>query len=438
MEPKVPTPPAIDLDELVITTGEAELPDLRFDFTFPAHCVQQIVDRLEEEKQPLEGRPLRDLLAQICFEEAVGRFEIAPLWRPMILPHPEPMELKSGEDFCFSALLDNCPEIEWPDFTQMEFDRPVIEIDEASIEAELEEQRLNMGEAAPTTEPMTRGDEAVGGIQLTIVQTGTLILALEEITIRVPAPGYPAFANNVPVAGLAEALEGACAGGTIEIESIVPNTTEWSDYAGHPVVCRFDVKSTNRIQPGSIEDVVNNFGSPSEAALRQQIHLSLEARFEQEQRIHMVEVVFAQLLELIDIPVPKRAVFGYLKDIQRMHATSLAGQGIDEETIKETINSDLERHTCQADMLARRRVLTVMLGDHFKVIVGERELDEQIKFLASVQGEQVDDVRKKVVESGMIDNIGETCRQSGITGHILAVANVRDVPAAPGTGLLET
>ena len=39
------------------------------------------------------------------------------------------------------------------------------------------------------------------------------------------------------------------------------------------------------------------------------------------------EVVFAQLLELIDIPVPKRAVFGYLKDIQRMHATSLAGQG---------------------------------------------------------------------------------------------------------------
>ena len=86
----MPTPPAIDLDELVITTGEAELPDLRFDFTFPAHCVQQIVDRLEEEKQPLEGRPLRDLLAQICFEEAVGRFEIAPLWRPMILPHPEP------------------------------------------------------------------------------------------------------------------------------------------------------------------------------------------------------------------------------------------------------------------------------------------------------------------------------------------------------------
>ena len=131
------------------------------------------------------------------------------------------MELKSGEDFCFSALLDNCPEIEWPDFTQMEFDRPVIEIDEASIEAELEEQRLNMGEAAPTTEPMTRGDEAVGGIQLTIVQTGTLILALEEIAIRVPAPGYPAFASNVPIAGLAEALEGARAGDTIEIESIV-------------------------------------------------------------------------------------------------------------------------------------------------------------------------------------------------------------------------
>ena len=141
----MPNSPAIDPSEIRIEAVETMFPDTRYEFMMPAHCVQLILDRLDQEEQKMEGPPLYDLLSHICFEEAVSRFDLEPIWKSAVVPMKKPMVLNSGDDFIFCGIVDSPQEIAWPDFSTLDIERPLMEISEAMVNAELSEQCLDVG-----------------------------------------------------------------------------------------------------------------------------------------------------------------------------------------------------------------------------------------------------------------------------------------------------
>ena len=426
------TDPVINPDEIKIETTDAEWPDIRINFTVPGHCVKLIVDRLEGEGQKIRGPKLYDLLAQICFGEAVSRLDLDPLWGASIIPMNKPMTLREGEDFCFSGCLDARLEIDWPDFSDLTIERPVMVIDDAVVDEELDEQRLDIGVSSPSSETLARGDEATGSIWIGCVDSGECFMNNDEVTIRVPAENKPALVEGVPFPELTSRLMGARPGDSLEASTIAPALEGMPDIAGTTLTCKFNIASARRIEPASIDDVVSYFECPNLQGLRLQIYHSLDLRFEREQMIQLTENVLGLLETMVDLPYPDRIVREVVARQQRQQYESLKNDGVDDSEIKSQLEASEQSMHDRNIQKIQRQVLTCMLQRHFKVNIGESDITEYIQLLASMRGETPAVVRKEIVDGGLIDQVSTKCVEREVVTRILEVATVVDVPVGDG------
>ena len=144
-------------------------------------------------------------------------------------------------------MIDHAPEVEWPEFGDLEFVRPVLDIDEAMIDVELEEQRFEAGTAAPSQEPLAHGDQAMARLELALAETGEPLAEPIDVLIRVPAAGRPALAGGLAITGLDDAIRGCVAGDHRTFESIVPTSLGNTSRGGEPMQCVLAVLSTERV-----------------------------------------------------------------------------------------------------------------------------------------------------------------------------------------------
>ena len=76
--------PAINTDEITFTIEQLDNFEQKLNAVMPAHCIQQITDRLKEGKMEQTAEQLAQLLANICVEEAMSRQETPPIWGPAL------------------------------------------------------------------------------------------------------------------------------------------------------------------------------------------------------------------------------------------------------------------------------------------------------------------------------------------------------------------
>jgi len=422
--------PAIDPDEIIIEQREIEPPDCMFDITLPAHCVQQIKDRLSEGEENWEGDKLSNLLTQICIEEAIGRFELEPLWGTGIVTKGASPQPTPDDDFCFTALIDQLPAVDWSDWSSFKIDRPVLEIDEAMVEHELEEQRLGISPRTSSTAPLTRGDEAIGVMAIDPAQGGSPLLDSFETIICVPAEGRDAVVDGLPIKGLAEAMRGASIGDVVEVTAEVPRAMAKTAQVGQRMRCRFEITAANRPIMASTEDVVARLGSPSETVLRQQIKQSLIYSFEWKQMEHLVEVVMVDLVARIDPPVPQRIKEKNLRERQMAIVTLLKERGESDSDIKQHLAGGHVELQAEVTAALQRHVVTSLLRRTFNLEVSEPEIEAQIQMMASLQGKRPETLRREIVDADSIDKVAKSVFERKATEKILLEATVRDVPAA--------
>ncbi len=422
--------PAIDPDDIVIDAGDPEGPDRRFDFRMPVACVNQICERLEASDQKHEGAALFGLLADICLEEAIGRFELSPVWGPLLLPQKESPQPTPEDDFRCSAMIDHAPEVEWPEFSDLEFIRPVLDIDEAMIDAELEEQQFEAGTAEPSQDPLVRGDQAMARIELILAETGETLADLIETKIRVPADGRPALAAGLVIEGLDDAIRGCVTGTSRTFETTVPDSLGNTSHAGKPMQCVLEVLSTERIALASIDDLVALYESPSEATLRQQVKLSLEHRFSIEQQQYLTDEVFDALLERVTCPIPRRVLVEKVSEQQERMIKSMIEKGVDPVEAKADAEDSKKRLMVSVLNQSRRTVVGMLLQRKLGVKLSEHDVESRIRAMAALWGQRPEETRKEIVEKGQIDMVAKQVFESKAAEKILAKATVRDVPAA--------
>jgi len=430
LELSVLNSPAIDPGTIVINAGEPESADTRYDFMVPVASVNQIRQRLEEGGQPHEGSALLSLLAQICLDEAIGRFELDPIWGPFLLPQKESPQPTPEDDFRCSALIDTSPEMTLPEFSDMTLCRPILTIDDEMVEAELEEQRFQLGSVAPSDKPMVRGDQAVVLLNLLLSETGESVATEIESVVRVPRQGQPALFEGLVIDGLAGAIEGMCAGDSVVFDSIVPAALGKADNAGSAAKCSIKIRSVERITPATLDGLVARYESPSEATLRQQVKLSLEHRFSIEQQQYLTNAVFESLLEGFVCPVPRRVITKRIAELKEQSIKAATASGEDETAATKAAESATRRFATEVTRQARRTAIGMMLQRELKIAISEHDVEARIRSMAALRGMRPEEVRKEIVDAGQIDMVAKQVFESKIAAHVLAKATVSDVPAA--------
>ncbi|MDP7071099.1 MAG: hypothetical protein QF561_07100 [Phycisphaerales bacterium] len=415
--------PAINPDEIQVELDREDPPDRFYSITMPAHCVGKITERLNAAGEPHEGARLRKLLTTICIEEAVGRLEIESLWGPApIAPEGDPGDPTDG-DFTVRVAIDERPEVAWPAWDSLNFERPCMDISDAMVEAELNEQRLNAGERSETSSPLAVGDEAACEVRVT-PEGPTEAEPPFKTTIRIPPSGQPAIVEGRPLPGLAERLIGARAGETIE--AVCPGAGP----GGAPLQVTAEIKQAWRITPSTIEQVVAAVGMPNEAILRMNIRTSMESRFKDAQRAHLVEQVFAAVAAEVDIPISKRMLALRLRERAGQMAQKIQASGRSrEETIQIMKDAGPEQEAIVRRQLKRNAIIN-LIRPVFELGIAEQDVTAEIQKMAAAEGRRPEDLRKEIVDANQIDMVANRVFEQKIADRILAEATVVDVPVA--------
>ena len=84
---------------------------------------------------------------------------------------------------------------------------------------------------------------------------------------------------------------------------------------GTKVEFSVETQNASRITPATVEQVVKQYGSPSESILRRQIKMALESKTNRDQDAILAKQVFDSISEKVEFPIPEWVYENFQKAI---------------------------------------------------------------------------------------------------------------------------
>jgi FKBP-type peptidyl-prolyl cis-trans isomerase (trigger factor) len=425
----VSDPLPIDPADISMDLTDLGTCERRLVMTVPARLVKRFHKKLKKAGEDATDENAGRRLINFCVEQGLKRFGIEPIWGPVPTADVQP-KFKLGSDFEVSVDVDDSPAVTWPDFATLEVIRPTRDITDELIDGEMAEQQRDAGTRAPLAGPLDVDDEIVCRVE--VVEPGSDMLlhaSEEEVTIRVRGMDGPASFFGIPIDRFGAAVIGKTAGNTVQINAQLPKDYVDPTLAGSGVTVEIEICEARRIQPATVEEVVEQYGSPSEAILRRQIRLSLEQKVQQDQLRALSQQVFARLGEIIDVPLPHWAVSQYRNHFTASIRTAMKKRGCDESAIAARLADQEDRITEVAMEQGKRRALSNLLGRHLEIRADEQAIIGQIAEMAAAAGRRPEDLRKEIMASGRLQGVAIAVIEGKSVDKILESANITDVPA---------
>ena len=422
------TPQYIDPAEIDIKITELDAPDTQLDFIIPARLVKRIHKKLKKGGHNYNDEEMVSMLSRICVDEGNSRLQRNSVFGPKPLSDAEPPIFKINADFCLSIVIDFNPKIELPDFTSIEIERPIKDVTEEMIDAELYEQRLDAGSSEPHVGKLEYGDDIRCSFKLKFAETDKMLLENEDCLLRIPAPGAPVLVSGFPMLELADELRGSNVGSSISVEVNVPDSFPDPTYRGVPALCSIEILEASRISPSSVDEVVEKYGSPNETVLRTQIKLSLKTRVEREQKIIMINQLFSKLIEEIDFPVSQRIVSDQFQQMMKNVPEPEQSTERSEEEVTKELSDREERLLHRAQLQVQRSTLAAILRLELNIVVGEDDLQEQILVMAESRGLRPEDARQEAMEKNWMGTLFNKALEQRISYRLFEEVQIKDVP----------
>ena len=426
------TPQYIDPAEIEIKVTELEAPDTQLDFNIPARLVKRIHKKLKKGGHNYNNEQMVSLLSKICIDEGNSRLQKDSIFGPKPLNDVEPPIFNKNEAFQLSIVIDFAPEIDLPDFASIEIERPIKDVSEQMIDAEMYEQQLDAGISESHDGELEYGDEIRCSFSLKIIESDKLLLENEDCLLRIPAQDAPVIVGGLPLQELAGELRGSKTGDSISVELDVPDSFPDPTYRGAPALCLVEILEASRITPATVEDVVDKYGSPNETVLRTQIKLSLKTRVEREQKTVMINQLFDRLTEEIDFPISQRIVTDQFQQLMKNvpkpeHDAEHDAEHSDEEIEKKLSEREEKLHQ-RAQRQVQRNTLGAILRRELDIVVGEDDLQEQILVMAESRGLRPEDARQEAMEKNWMGALFGKALEQRISYRLFEEVQIKDVP----------
>ena len=393
------TPPPVDTSKIKIEITAIDAPDYRIDFEMPADLVSEIYGRLKDGGYDYNIQQMTSLLAKICVDEGMIRFDKNSLWGPKPMPGSTPGIFSEDTPFVFSAIVDETP-LEYIDnIESIPIQRCIFKANDELIENELFEQQLLFGSREAHSGMLAYGDEITCKATLSVVGKDEPVFSIDDCKIQLPKEGQPLIIGDYQC-DVGDQLHNAQVGdNTIcfeldnkQLELVLLNMT------------------AERITPCPIEEVLKQYGTPNETILKTQIKLSLQRNFDRQNDTMMRRQLFDYLLETIDVPISSRIVDEHFVNLCKKE------QGENENELSEEDRSKLLK---KAEEVAKRRVITACFQKKFNIYINEQDIQQQICDIAESRRVRPEEIKEEFVSGDKMDTLAALVKDKKIFKHLL-------------------
>ncbi|WP_169564292.1 trigger factor [Microbacterium indicum] len=340
------------------------------------------------------------------FREASAEHDVQPLGRPSADITQWPEEKDFSGDLVVDVEVDVIPEFELPDLENIKVEVDAIEVDEAAIDAELENLRARFGTLVPVDRPAAKGDF----VELDLVAA----IGDEEID-RAEGVSYEVGSGEL-LEGTDEAIDSLTAGESTTFRS----TLVGGERAGEEAEVSVTVKSVKERELPEVDDDFAQMASEFDtvAELRESLAETAGSRSAFEQGAAARDKLVEQLIEATELPVPQSIIDD---EVQRhLEQENRAG---DEEHGKEVAEATERQYQTQFlfDRIAR----------DLDVQVSQDEFTQYLMQVSSQYGMSPQDFIQAISQGNQLQSLmGDVARNKAIA-IILGRAEVVDTNGKP-------
>jgi trigger factor len=381
----------------------------------PAAMIDQYVGRaavLEE--------AVNDALPRL-YGEAVRENDVNILGHPEI----EVTEFNDGDQLVFTAEVDVRPEIELPDYDGLPVTVDDAEVDDATVEEQLEGLR----ERFATLKGVERAVQAGDYVSLDLSAT----VGGEPIEDATASNLSYEVGSDSLVTGLDEALVGLSAGESKEFETQLRS----GDHGGESAVAAVTVKSVKEKEVPALDDDFAQTASEFDtiAELREDIRERLSRIGRLQQGVQARDRVLEVLLERVDIPMPEHVLGDEINYRKQSMDQQLQAAGITKEAYAEMEGRSVEEIDTELEEGARNAIRAQFVLDAIagkeELQVAEAELTDQIVRRAQQAGMRADQYAQQVVQSGQLGALMSEVLRGKALAHVLEHATITDASGRP-------
>ncbi|MDN5797624.1 MAG: trigger factor [Intrasporangium sp.] len=374
----------------------------------PARLIEQRVGRgavLEE--------AVNNALPQF-YGQALEEHSVRPLGQPEISDLSVPMA--DGDDFSFVIEVDKRPEIELPDFSDIELTVDEVAVGDSDIDERLDALRARFGTLVTVERAVNDGDFV--SIDLSAVLDGEQIDSVKGVS-------YEVGSGNM-LEGLDEALLGMSPDEQKQFTAPLAG----GDHEGKEADCTVTVTAVKERELPELDDEFAQLASEFDTLdeLRADIARSAENDKKFGQGVAARDRLLEVMLERVEVPVPEAVISAEIQ-------SHLEQEGRLED----------DEHRAEVDESTRKALRTQLLLDAVaeqeEVEVGQQELIEFLVMSSQQYGMDPNAFAKSIDEEGQIPAmVAEVARRKALATVLEKVAvkdsagNVVDLNAAvPGT-----
>ena len=306
-------------------------------------------------------------------------------------PNVDITELKDNEKFAFTVEVDVRPEIELPNFSQIEIKVDDVKVNEADVDEQIQSLRTRFGTLTTVEKTVAKGDFVT--IDLVATKDGAELDGgtANDLSYEVGSASM--------IDGLDEALIGLNTGGEKSFETALVGMKE-----GEKGTVKVSVKAVKERELPPVDDAFAKLASEFEtlAELKADLTTRLTRLKEMEQGAQARDLLVEKLIATVEIPLPAEIIEAEVND-------HLEKEGRLED----------DKHRAEVNEEVRKTITREFLLDSIvkaeSIAVNETELTEYLVRAAARYGMSPDQFIKEVSDAGQVSTmVAEVARAKAL------------------------
>ena len=373
----------------------------------------------------------KNQLIASAYAAAIEEHNLKPVGDPEPVEAVDELKLEPGKPLEFSIEVEVVPTFDLPSFDQIEIKKPMLEITDEHIEAELKRQQYMHGTAHEISSDFQEGDRLLGFATVVKNDEAEPFFRQDNVLVLFPgeAEGGRGQVLGLMIDGLRGLLEGKKVGDTITIETVGPEAHELEDIRGAKLVITFEIRKAERIEPASAETVAERYGIPGVDILTEQIRLALEHRRDNEQAAAMREQAVSQLADLVEFELPEKLSAQQAARNLEQYRLELLYRGMSPEEVEEKLAEVRSDSEAQTRRRLKRFFLLSRLGEHFGVEVNEQEVNGRIAAIAAQRNMRPEKLRNELAQAGRLGEVARLIRDEKAADQLVAQVKQVEISA---------
>jgi trigger factor len=351
-------------------------------------------------RQVIEARIGREaLLAEAIEQEAVPEFYAKAIEelgvRPLSRAQVEPPDYTDGEPLSFSATFEVKPELDLPPYRGIEVERPVLEVTDEHVDAQLDRLRERTAQLEVIGRPLAEGDYAQIDLRAT--------RHVEEIPELTRSDFLYEVGSGTVVPKLDEELEGKRKGDILRFNATLPEEAG-EELAGREVTFQVLVKEAKaKVLPKLDDDFAqeaSEFDTLEElkADLRQRLESAAQAQVASELETRVLQAY----LDQVEVPLPESMVHDELHYRANRFAQQLTMMGTNLEQYLQALGQtadDVEADLrAQSERAVRAQLVLEAVAKAEGFEASEEEIEAELRRQAQRVGRDPEEVRRALAD----------------------------------------